>query len=57
MNEIRFPYGKEFLSYDFENEDLRGVLVSGLHRYVPAAAPAELWTPVCVEAWIVNSGK
>ena len=35
MRVIRFPYGKEFLEYDFEGEDLRGVLTSSLHEYKP----------------------
>ena len=32
---VRFPYGKEHLSYDFSGECLQGVLVSGLHGYTP----------------------
>jgi nickel-dependent lactate racemase len=35
MNEIRFPYGKEYMTHRFENENFRGVLVSALHDYHP----------------------
>lgn len=42
MATIRFPYGKESLSYDFSGERLCGVLTSALHEYVPAATGAEL---------------
>ncbi len=37
MNTVRFPYGKDSLSYDFSNETFNGTLVSGLHNYVPEA--------------------
>ena len=35
MKNIAFPYGKEFLTYDFEQENFNGVLVSNLHTYKP----------------------
>ncbi len=37
MNRIEFPYGRDKISYDFSAEKLLGVLVSGLHGYVPEA--------------------
>ena len=36
MSVVRFPYGKEFLEYDFKDEDFQGTLVSSLHGYTPA---------------------
>lgn len=33
MSRVRFPYGKEFLEYDFEGENLLGILTSSLHGY------------------------
>lgn len=39
---IKFPYGKEYLSLDIPESRLQGVLVSALHRYTPKAAPLEL---------------
>ena len=42
MKNIRFPYGKEFLEYDFENENLVGVLTSSIHGYAPELCGAEL---------------
>jgi len=35
MKQIRFPYGKTNLSYDFAEETLAGVLTSSIHEYVP----------------------
>ena len=35
MKTVRFPYGKEYLSYDFENENFLGTLTSSLHGYTP----------------------
>ena len=37
MSIVQFPYGKEYLSYDFSNEQFQGTLVSGLHDYTPKA--------------------
>ena len=37
MNAVRFPYGKDSLTYDFTGENFNGTLVSGLHNYVPEA--------------------
>jgi nickel-dependent lactate racemase len=39
---ISFPYGKEFLSYDFPDERLQGVLVSNLHHYEAKKDPLSL---------------
>ena len=35
--EIRFPYGKEHLSYDFSGEKLLGTLTSSIHGYTAKA--------------------
>ena len=37
MKAVSFPYGKDFLSYDFENENFLGSLISSLHGYTPKA--------------------
>ena len=37
MSIVQFPYGKEKISYDFSEEKLLDVLVSGLHAYTPEA--------------------
>lgn len=42
MTTIRFPYGRDHLSYNFSDERLCGVLTSALHDYVPDASGAEL---------------
>lgn len=42
MSVIDFPYGKETISYDFKNEELRGVLTSQIHEYVSPFSGAEL---------------
>ena len=42
MTTIRFPYGRESLSYDFSDERLCGVLTSALHDYAPDGTGAEL---------------
>ena len=39
---ISFPYGKEFLSYDFPDDRLQGVLVSNLHHYEAKKDPLSL---------------
>jgi nickel-dependent lactate racemase len=39
---IVFPYGKEFLEYDFSGEQFLGVLESGLHNFVPLYSQEEL---------------
>lgn len=38
--EIRFPYGKEHMTIDIP--ELAGVLVSGMHSYVPKGSPEQL---------------
>ena len=35
MQEILFPYGKEKLSYQFEVQELSGVLTSSIEEYEP----------------------
>ena len=35
MKNVSFPYGKELIPYNFENENFNGVLVSKLHGYNP----------------------
>lgn len=42
MNTVKFPYGKEFLEYDFSNENFLGTLTSSLHTYEAKKSPAEL---------------
>lgn len=42
MKKVSFPYGKEVLTYDFENENLTGILVSSLHSYTPGASGTTL---------------
>ena len=42
MKRVKFPYGKEYLEYDFENENLLGVLVSSLAGYDPKKSEEEL---------------
>ena len=42
MSIVRFPYGKEFLEYDFEGENLLGILTSSLHGYTPELRGIEL---------------
>ena len=42
MKNLRFPYGKEFLEYNFENEKVLGVLTSSLHGYEPKLRGREL---------------
>lgn len=42
MKTIRFPYGKEKLSYDFSGESLCGVLVSKMHDYQATDSGIEL---------------
>ena len=31
MSTVRFPYGKEYLTYDFSTENFLGTLTSALH--------------------------
>lgn len=40
--EILFPYGKEKLSYNFDESELAGVLTSSIEEYVPKAGQVEL---------------
>ena len=42
MKTVRFPYGKEFLEYNFENEDFLGTLTSSLHSYKSGLGGVEL---------------
>ena len=42
MNTVKFPYGKDCLSYDFSSESFLGTLTSSLHDYTPSASPEEL---------------
>ena len=35
MNTVRFPYGKEYLTYDFSKENFLGCLTSSQHGYEP----------------------
>ena len=42
MKNVSFPYGKELITYNFENENFNGVLVSKLHGYKPEASGIEL---------------
>ena len=42
MKTVSFPYGKEQLTYDFENENFNGVLVSKLHEYKAEASGIDL---------------
>ena len=35
MSTVRFPYGKEYLTYDFSTENFLGTLTSALHGYTP----------------------
>lgn len=42
MSIVRFPYGRDFLEYDFPESRLVGVLESGLHHYVPSYSQEEL---------------
>ena len=37
MKEILFPYGKEKLSYIFDENELSGVLTSSIEEYKPEA--------------------
>lgn len=42
MKQIRFPYGKEFLSYQFDESELSAVLTSSIEEYKAAAGGEEL---------------
>ena len=42
MPEVKFPYGKEFLSLDIPEDRYAGTLVSDMHHYVAPKSPAEL---------------
>ena len=35
MKNVKFPYGKEIIEYDFEGENFLGTLTSSLHGYEP----------------------
>lgn len=39
---IRFPYGREYMALEIPDKALAGVLVSGMHSYVPKADPQTL---------------
>ncbi len=55
MKTVSFPYGKEQITYDFENENFSGVLTSKLHEYTPEKTGVEL-IKAAMEA-PVGSGK
>ena len=42
MKTVCFPYGKEFLEYNFENENFLGTLTSSLHGYKSELGGVEL---------------
>ncbi len=42
MKEVLFPYGKEKISYKFEEEQLLGVLTSSIEEYDPEMSESEL---------------
>lgn len=42
MREVLFPYGKEKISYKFDDEELIGVLTSSIEDYQPSMSEAEL---------------
>ena len=42
MKTVCFPYGKEFLEYNFENENFLGTLTSSLHGYKSELVGVEL---------------
>lgn len=42
MKEVLFPYGKEKISYKFEESELLGVLTSSIEEYQPSMSEAEL---------------
>lgn len=42
MAKVKFPYGKEFLEYDFNESELIGVLESSIEEYKPLGTPEEL---------------
>ena len=42
MANVKFPYGKEFLEYDFNDNELIGVLESSIEEYKPLGTAEEL---------------
>ena len=40
--QISFPYGKDFVKLDIQDDRLQGVLVYNLHHYVAKKTPQEL---------------
>ena len=42
MSTVRFPYGKDYLTYDFSKENFLGTLTSSLHGYTPTLRGEEL---------------
>lgn len=42
MTKISFPYGKGYLEYDFNDNELAGVLTSSIEEYKAEAAPEDL---------------
>lgn len=42
MKHVLFPYGKECIGYDFNENELVGVLESSINSYVPSLSEAEL---------------
>ena len=44
MKEVRFHYGKGFVSHTFKDGELSGVLESSINTYVPSGEEDELIT-------------
>lgn len=42
MPELKFPYGKEFLSLNIPKDRYAGTLVSQMHHYTASKSPVEL---------------
>lgn len=42
MNNVKFPYGKDFMEYDFSSENFLGTLTSSLHGYKTSKSGEEL---------------
>ena len=42
MANVKFPYGKDFLEYNFDDGSLLGVLESSIEKYIPEGSAEEL---------------
>lgn len=42
MKKVIFPYGKEKINYDFDDDELKAVLTSSIEEYQPEAGEEEL---------------